>query len=101
MKEANQTRVNSWSNRQAAGGRLTDSNLIARVPLHGHAFPSRSMRFIRHRMHASGIDPSVVEIEEGADGDAKEEFLVGPVGGSRRGEIIGADTRRVTVHLVE
>jgi hypothetical protein len=59
------------------------------------------MRFIRHRMHTRRIDPPVVEVEEGANRDSKVEFLVCPLGGARLFEIIGTNTRRVAVDLVE
>jgi len=59
------------------------------------------MRFIRHCGHTRRIDPSVVEVKEGAYCDPKVELLVCPFGGSRRSEIVGTNTRRVAVDLVE
>jgi len=52
-------------------------------------------------MHAGGVDPPVVEIEERADGDREIERLVRPSRGPRGVHIRRGDVRRVVVHFVD
>ena len=59
------------------------------------------MRLIRHRMDTRRVNPSVVEIEQGTDRDSEVELFVRPIGGSRDVEILGSDTPRLVVDLIE
>ena len=52
-------------------------------------------------MDAGGIDPAVVKIEQGADGDGVIDGLVVPAGGVKRLHVAGRNLRRVAVHLVD
>jgi hypothetical protein len=51
-------------------------------------------------VHAGGVDPSVVEVEERAHRNGKVQRLVGPAGGARSVEIGLGDRRRVVVHRI-
>lgn len=52
-------------------------------------------------MDARGIDPAVVKVEQGADGNGVVELLVGPAHGAQRGEVLGRNRRRSMIHPVD
>jgi len=51
-------------------------------------------------VHAAGIDPSIVEIEERTDGDGEVNGFVIPAGGSHETGVLGRNSGRLTIHLV-
>lgn len=52
-------------------------------------------------MDAGGINPAVVEVEEGADGDGVVDLLVGPAGLVQGGHVFGGDVGGIVIHFVE
>lgn len=52
-------------------------------------------------MHTCGIDPAVVEIEQGADGDGVVDLLVRPSGLIKRLHVFGGDVWRIVIHFVD
>lgn len=52
-------------------------------------------------MDAGGIDPAVIEVEEGDDGDGVVDLLVDPAGGVERGDVGLVDLMRVGVYFIE
>jgi len=59
------------------------------------------MRFLGKRVHAAGIDPAVVEIEERADRNSEVDRLVGPSQVAERNHVGGGNARRIVIHLVD
>ena len=57
------------------------------------------MRFLTHGMNSAGIDPAIVEIEEGADGDGIVDGLVAVADGMQGIDIRGLDGDRFTIDL--
>ena len=51
-------------------------------------------------MDAGGVDPPVIKVEQGADGDGVIDGLVIPAGGVQRLHIAGRNLRRIAVHFV-
>ena len=60
-----------------------------------------AMGFVGEGMDAGGIDPAVIEIEEGADGDGVVDLFVGPADGVEGEHVVGGDGRGGGVDLVE
>lgn len=52
-------------------------------------------------MDAGRIDPTVVEVEQGTDGDGVVDLFVGPVGFAQGLHVFSGDLWRVVVHFVE
>lgn len=59
------------------------------------------MGFIGEGVDASGIDPAVVEVEEGDDGDRVVDLLVAPAGRVQRGDVGFVDLVGVGVYYIE
>ena len=68
--------------------------------MQGCAFPAYAVRFIRKRMYAAGIDPPIIEIEQGADRDRQIDGIVIPTGGVKWLHIFRRNSRRVVIHLM-
>jgi hypothetical protein len=49
---------------------------------------------------SGSVDPPVIEVEQGANGDGVIDGLVIPAGGVKRLHVVGRNLRRVAVHLV-
>ena len=49
----------------------------------GGAFPALPMRFVGQRVHAAGVDPSIVEIEKRTDGYGEIDGFVVPARGAQ------------------
>src|SRR5437764_10348039 len=62
------------------GGRLR----TAGVAMNCGSLCSLAMGFIAHGMNAAGVNPAVVKIEEGADGDRVVDGLIGVPGGMQQ-----------------
>ena len=52
-------------------------------------------------MDAGGVDPAVVKIEQGADGNGIINGFVLPAGGVKGLHVVRRNLRRVAVHLVD
>jgi len=56
--------------------------------------------FFTERVDAAGIDPAVIEVKKGADGDGVVDGLVEPTGFLKRGDVRRTDVNRIAVDLV-
>jgi hypothetical protein len=78
---------------------MAGRELFSHVAVEGGSFAAFAVGFIGHRMHSGGVDPAVIEIEEGADGDGVVDRVVGPAGFVERLHIFGADVGGSEVHF--
>ena len=60
-----------------------------------------AMGFVGEGVDAGGIDPAVIEVEEGADGDGVVDLFVGPAGGVEGSDVGGGDGGGGGIDLVE
>lgn len=67
----------------------------------GGALAAGAVGFVGEGLDAGRIDPAVVEVEQGADGDGVVDLLVGPAGGVEGDHVVGGDGRGVRVDLVD
>lgn len=59
------------------------------------------MILLGHRLHAGGVDPAIVEIEQAADHDRVVDGLVGPASLMKAVYVGLLDRRTVTVHHLD
>ena len=59
------------------------------------------VRFIRHCVHARGVDPAVVEVKQRADRDGVVDGFIRPTRGVEWPHILGGDFRRLGIDLVD
>ena len=78
-----------------------DLGLAANVSVERRALATLAVRFIRQGVHTRRIDPSIVEIEQGADRDREVERFVRPARRARDVQIGVRDLRRLVIHLVD
>ena len=67
----------------------------------GGAFGTHAVGFVAHGVDAAGINPTIVEIEERADGDGVIDGFVGKTGGVQSGDIGRANGDRIFIHLTD
>jgi hypothetical protein len=67
--------------------------------MNGGSLGSCFVRFIAHGVDAACIDPAIVEIEQGADGDRIVDCFVGESGGVECFDIGGLDGNGITIHF--
>src|SRR5580693_5237308 len=60
---------------------------------------ARPVRFLGERMHAAGVDPAIVEVEQRACGDGEVNRLVVPSHCAQRSHVFGLHPRRVVVYF--
>ena len=65
------------------------------------ALAADAVGFIGESVHAAGVDPAIVEIEHGADGDGEIDSVVLPTHCVERQHIFGRDARRVAIHFID
>jgi len=75
--------------------------LTAHVAVEGASFSALAMGLIGERVNSACVDPAVVEVEQGADGDGEVDPFVGPAGGVEELHIFRRDAGRVAVDLVD
>src|SRR5579875_111220 len=88
-----------WPDRDRERGAGLLPYSFADVAVCGRPLCKLSMRLLRHRMYAGGVDPAVIEIEQGADGDGEIELFVRPSQMMQRLDVIGCDPGRVMIDL--
>lgn len=64
-------------------------------------FAAFAMRFVRQRVNACGVDPSIVEIEERANGDGEIDRFIRPARVVQWHHVFGANPRRFAIDLVD
>ncbi len=69
--------------------------------MEGGALAAGAVGFVREGVDAGGVDPAVIEVEEGTDGDGVVDLLVGPAGGVEGYHVGGGDGMGGGVDLVE
>jgi len=67
--------------------------------VNGRAFGAHRMRFIAHGLNAAGIDPAIVKVEQGADGDGVVNDFVSVAGRMQEVDIGRADVHRFAIHF--
>jgi hypothetical protein len=65
----------------------------------GGPFASLAVGRIGEGMHAGGVDPAVIEVEEGADGDGEIDGFIVPPRGVEGLHVFGGDARRILIDL--
>ena len=58
------------------------------------------MGFFRERVHSAGVDPAVVEIEQGTRCDGEVDGFIVPANGVERLYVFRRDSRRIVVDFV-
>jgi hypothetical protein len=63
------------------------------------SFASLPVGFVGEGVHTAGVDPAVVEVEEGADGDGEVYGFIVPPRGVEGLHVSGGDARRIVIDL--
>ena len=67
----------------------------------GRSFCSRAMRLVTHRMHAAGVNPTIIEVEQGTHGDGVVDGFIGEAYCVKGRDIRRADGHGVFIHLAD
>jgi len=57
------------------------------------------VRSFRHLVHARGVNPPVVKVEQRTHGNGVVDGFVGPARGAERRHVLRCDLRRLVVHF--
>ncbi len=79
--------------------KLGTARLFADVAVDGGSFAAFAVGFLGHGVDAGGVDPTVIEIEEGADGDGVVYGVVGPTYFVKGLHVVGAHGGGIVVDL--
>jgi hypothetical protein len=82
-------------------GQRRDDSLFADVSSGCTPFASSAVRFLGKWVDPGGIDPAVVEVEEGADGDGVPDLFVVPTLLVERDHVGGTNVGRIVIDLVD
>lgn len=63
------------------------------------SFRARAVGSVAHRMDTTGVDPTVIEVEQGTDGNGVVDGFIGETGFVKNNDIFGLNIDRIFIYL--
>ena len=77
------------------------TSLTANIAVERCSFPAYPVCFVGQRVYATGVDPSIIKVEQGAYCNCQIDGVVLPAGGVKRLHIFGRNAWRIVIDLVD